>query len=618
MEDTSPKPSLKTTNLRRQLDHMFSSAVEQTVSSTIFRNFGLWQMANPNTFPASHIPYACASTATFNVSEFHESGERIRNALPEVLAPSEWLADYFVNVGCANVFGQYVSDECLTKATQFFTTWISGAMTDLQCRVIGNFLLHSPRFTEALRQRFYLDIASQVERPEPQKKLEFLRSELATAIGDLTPQHLQVLKHCLSLENGNAALATVLVKYVLAPCLHMWQESSEFCAGTLLKVNDGKWLRDLLPPEEAGCIEFCEAAITNINLAEASAAARVTGALSDPCGLASALDRALLKVLLRGEKVSLNIDDAFRLSYYRWNLPKSGPVGDIKRLMPNYAIMTRGAAELKAQVTMLSVLCARASPLVQPKYTKKSDVASTLVKSLKTKFASLAADLALDRLDVMTKGKSGEIYGKDVKAKLEKWIGNEKVWEAENRVAKFSEFWNSLLQRGKLRAQRINGLATLTFSFSDMFAEGQILVALDNVALPSSSEKRRIRGDKRDDDFAYSMVVTEGMDWSMEGRIVGIHGLLGENFSAGRFVRVLELLLDMVAPLSGSPDFSDIEVDLTPFFVKALLGDKADAFAVSCDVMYKVLIDKVTAGIVPSRYRDALTSVHAWIECASS
>ena len=74
----------------------------------------------------------------------------------------------------------------------------------------------------------------------------------------------------------------------------------------------------------------------------------------------------------------------------------------------------------------------------------------------------------------------------------------------------------------------------------------------------------------------------------------------------------------MVAPLWSSPDFSDIEADLAPFFVKALLGDKADSFAVSCDVVYKALIDKATTGIVPSRYRDALTSAHAWIECTSS
>lgn len=615
MEEPSARPKLKTINLRLQLDHMFARALEQTVSSTAFRNFGLWQITNEKTFPAGRIPHACAPTVEFKVSEFHKSGARIRDALPEVFARSEWLEDYFVNVGCANFFGQYASDECLTKATEFFTTWISDAMSDLECRVIGNFLLHSPRFTEALRQRFYLHLASQVNETTPENKLEFLGSELRDAIGDLTPQHLQVLKHCLALENGQQALSIILVKYVLAPCLHMWQESSEFCAGTLLKVDDGRWLREILPTEETDCVTFCEGAIDNIKLAESSTAARVSGAIVAPCLLASELDRQLLKVLLQGRAISLNIDDAFRLSYYRWNLPNSDSVSDTKDVMPNYTIMTRGAAELRAQVTMLSVLCARAAPPVPPKRTKMEDVASDLGKFLKAKFVSLAADLAMNRLHVMTRGKPCTIDKKKVdKQLLETWIGKQKVWEAENRVAMFSEFWNSLLQKGKLRELCINGLATLTFSFFDMFAEGQMLVALDNVALPSSSNKRRILGGRDNvEAVVYDTVIPDGWDWSLEGREVGVHALFGKNCSAGRFVRVLELILDMVGPLCAVPDF-ELGVDVTPVIVMALLGDKAEAFAVSCDCVYRTAMsEKVKPCIVPARYRDALTSAHAWI-----
>ena len=256
----------------KEVPKLFASALTREAALLASRNLMLWQIAGQKF--SRQVPLAVSwspsnvtsDTATFQIqavlkyvttqasSNFHECLERYFAVHPE-------LVDYFANFGCANLFQQYMSLERLKQAESFFMSHLEIGLTKLTRKTIANFVLHSIRFMNKLRERF-LEELCQLSDLSDVNKIAALKTAFENSVGDLTEQHVHVLQACM--KKDVCVTQGMLVRRVLVTCLKMWEESDEFAATTFLQSQKG-YLWELLLDRSAFDYEkFCREACDNI------------------------------------------------------------------------------------------------------------------------------------------------------------------------------------------------------------------------------------------------------------------------------------------------------------------------------------------------------------------
>ena len=252
----------------KEVPTLFASALTREAALLASRNLMLWQLAGQKF--NRQVPLV-VSWPQFDISVIQiqavlkyvttEADRNFHECLERYFATHPELVEYFANFGCSNLFQQYMSLERLQQAEGFFLNHLEIGLTKLTRKTIANFVLHSIRFMNKLRERF-LEELCQLSELSDVHKIEALKTAFEKSVGDLTEHHVHVLQACM--RKDMCVTQGMLVRRVLVTCLKMWEESDEFTATTFLQSEKGHLWELLLDRSTFDYEQFCREACSNI------------------------------------------------------------------------------------------------------------------------------------------------------------------------------------------------------------------------------------------------------------------------------------------------------------------------------------------------------------------
>jgi hypothetical protein len=139
-------------------------------------------------------------------------------------------ADYFIDIGCACLFGHYLSDESLELASHFFQRWIGFGASDVCLRTIANFSLHAFRFMRALRGRILTAPGDEGAWKAP-GDVETWKVAIKAAFPQLTRQHVEVWRAAFARERD--LLRRTFVRCFLGRLAPVWKNSEDLIGAQL-------------------------------------------------------------------------------------------------------------------------------------------------------------------------------------------------------------------------------------------------------------------------------------------------------------------------------------------------------------------------------------------------
>lgn len=122
--------------------------------------------------------------------------------------------DYFVNVGCANLFNRYMDKQSMDKAKKFLSRYVSIGSVRLW-PLLANFLMHSLPFMKRIRSDFAIR--------KWQGDEYALSNSIAESVKYLSEEHVYVMQKAI--EKDCARWKEMLINDFIKPMLVFWNHS---------------------------------------------------------------------------------------------------------------------------------------------------------------------------------------------------------------------------------------------------------------------------------------------------------------------------------------------------------------------------------------------------------
>ena len=622
---------LPANELHRSLPRMFGRSLEDECLLVNYRNLWLWWLEDKDSLPKPLIPIFSPppkrlTTIQTLIRQFYDSGDALHEKVEPFFSNHANLRSYFANVGCANIFFQYVSSEALSAAQRFFESVIKGPVSDLMIETVANFVLHGCRFMKFLRER-YFDQLLRVTELNDEAKYTTLKKVLDATIADLTEQHIAVLLHCLNQENGRDAVARVLVKRVLVTCLRMWEESSEFCTSDLLKLSSGQRLWETLSADGFDYMGMCNDLLDGLAECGYCQAAKIADVTDQTTYVLSVLDVALLDALIN-DKGSPELTGALYVFQATTRQGHGKPaettaenfVDEVRRRMPNYGLLQKDLNETRDQIRALSICYARAVPVLGVVKKSNDAWAKAFNEQLSKQFYETLGVVETQRIKCIAarNNKALEALAKK-REMVASALQSKKVWESKDLdkcvnacQAVTKNLKVSTGSIGSSDAGKIQKSASITFQVFDIYAEGQKLALIDSFQSDKVTKKPTLTsklsvGTKEE--------VISAVNEASGTYDLPVSHLLGSLTTAtfGRSLVSILLAGDILKTWRDQVQVRyETEDDPMYCMLECLLGDTKDKFLAFVAALTTTLSAPKVASVIPASGAAALETVQTW------
>ena len=621
---------LPTNELLTSLPRMFGRSLDEECLLVTYRNLWLWWLDDKDALPKPVIPLFSPPPTRLTkiqrlIRQFYDGGDAMHEKVERFFADHANLRTYFANVGCANIFFQYVCDESLTAAQRFFVSAINGPVTELMIETVANFVLHGCRFTKLMRER-YFDELLRVNELNDEAKYLTLQRVLTGTLADLSQQHIAVLLHCLKQENGRDAVAKLLVKRVLVTCLKMWVESSEFCSSDLLKLSDGKWLWETLSADGFDYMGMCNDLLDDLGECGYCQAPKIADVTDQTNYVLSVLDIALLEALMN-DKGSPELKDALYIFQAATGHGKAAEgagenfVDEVRLRMSNYGLLQKDTKEIRDQIRTLSICYARVVPVSTAAKKGNDALAKAFNEQLSRQFYEMLGTVETQRIKCIAARNQKAL---DALAKKPDMVASalqsEKIWVSRDldKCVKACQTVTKKLKVstgtiGTSDAGKIQKSATIAFQLFDIYAEGQKLVLIDSFQRDKVTKKPTLTSKLSTDASDYVAEIFNLVRGTFDLPV--IHLLRSLNTATlGRSLVAILLAGDILKTWHGQVKEECCASDEDPMYLimELLLGDNKDEFLTSVAALMTTLKSPKVASIIPASGAAALETVQTW------